>query len=134
MISSSELMVGVLHLRAAVADVETVGRSAREGLGDRVPRARRSVDGDAEAAERPAQRSEVGRRERDGVHGVAALDHLVADLAVAGVVDDDHGQGKAELGGGRQLLDGEHEPAVAEHRDDRSGGLGDLAPMAAGRP
>src|SRR5690242_19900853 len=44
---------------------------------------------DAVTAERLRQGGEVGRGEVDAERRVAALGHLLADLAVAAVVDDD---------------------------------------------
>ena len=70
----------------------------RRAVGARTPpRARRGspsrvVRAHAVAVERAAERGEVEAREVDAERRVAAVAHLVADLAVAAVVDDDHRQ------------------------------------------
>jgi hypothetical protein len=51
--------------------------------------------------------------------------HRIGDLAEAGVVPDDIGDGKLFIHGGAQLARAELQAAVADQADDRGAGRGD---------
>ena len=67
---------------------------------------------------------QVARRCGDGHRNLAAIEHLVADLAVTGVVEDDDCDRQLLGGGRRELGDGEQKPTIAAHPDDLSTGRG----------
>ena len=62
----------------------------------------------------------------DGIGVHVPVLHLVFDLGVAAVVDDDEGDRQAEFDGGDDLLDGEHRRTIADDAHDRPRGGGEL--------
>ena len=90
------------------------------------------VDRPAARTPNAGQRSEVGREEVDAVAVAPRHVLVVAQHAVAAVVDDDRGQRDLLLGDRGELAAGEQEAAVAGHGDDRPDPAS-AAPRAAGK-
>src|SRR5690349_20664317 len=74
--------------------VDHGGAVGGEGLAQRRGELVLVVDGEAVAVESLGDPGEVDAGQVHAVDGFAAVGHLAADLAVAAVVGDDHGQGQ----------------------------------------